>query len=170
MTNCLTCNITCHHPCGIPDDAQKRGCAAIDQSTGRCKVCPKNCDWTFHKNTKYQITYDTIQVQRTYADMKKRYEEATQQTVSVEQLIQNMKNAVNAKLSMLKDMMDNVNRCRTRLQEIALTDDPLTSEEYIDLMIESEKREHKTGYADRIKTLEELKKMSRIDKEYAKFS
>ena len=83
--------------------------------------------------------------------MKKRYEEATQQTVSVEQLIQNMKNAVNAKLSMFKEMRDNVNECRTRLKEIALTDDPLTSEEYIDLMIESEKREHKTGYADRIK-------------------
>lgn len=34
-------------------------------------------------------------------------------------------------------------------------------------MIEAEKREHKPGYADRIKALEEVKKMSRIDKECA---
>ena len=163
VTNCLQCNITCHNYCQIPDDDQKRRCLAIDTDTGKCKVCPNKCYWTFHKNTKYYFEYVTVQVQRTYDDMKKRYEEATQETSSVEQLIQNMKNAVNAKLNTLKDMMDNVNECRTRLKEIALTGDPLTSEEYIDLMIELEKREHKTGYSDRIKTLEEIKKMSRID-------
>lgn len=64
--------------------------------------------------------------------MKKRYDEATMKTLSVEQLIQNMKKAVNGKLNMIKGMMDNVNRCRKRLQEIALTDNPLTSEEYVD--------------------------------------
>ena len=170
VTNCLTCNITCHHPCKIPDDAQKRGCAVIDKATGKCKVCPKKCDWTLHKNNKYFLSHKTVKVKRTYDDMKKRYDEATEKTSSVEQIIQNMKNAVNAKLNMIKNMMDSVNRCRTRLQEIALTDDPLTSEEYIDLMIEAEKREHKIGWEDRIKTLEELKKMSRIDKEYAKFN
>ena len=156
MTNCLSCNITCHHPCEIPDDAQKRGCEAIDQHTGKCKVCPKKCDWTFHKNTKYKITYETVYVQRTYADMKNRYEEARHKSLTIDRFIQNMKDEANAKCSMLKDMMDKVNRYRTRLQQNALSTH-LSSEEYIDLMIESEKREHKTGYADRIQTLEELK-------------
>ena len=170
VTNCLTCNITCHYPCIIPDDANKKGCAAINRNTGKCEVCPKKCDWTIHKNNKYYLSHKTVKVKRTYDDMKKRYDEATMKTSSVEQLIQNMKKAVNAKLNMIKGMMDNVNRCRKRLQEIALTDDPLTSEEYVDLMIEAEKREHKPGYADRIKALEEVKKMSRIDKECAKLN
>lgn len=170
VTNCIPCNVTCHHPCGIPDNDQKRGCAAINQETGKCEVCPGKCHWTDHTNNRFQLSHETVKVKRTYADMKKRYDEATESASSVEQMIEKMKNAVKAKLTNLKLMMDNVNRCRTRLQKIALAEDPLTSEEYIDLMIEAEKREHKLGYDDRIKTLEELKKMSRIDKEYAKFS
>ena len=170
VTNCLICNITCHHPCDIPNDSQKRECTAINRNTGKCEVCPRKCDWTYHKSSNYYLLIKTVKVKKTYDVMKKRYDEATEKISSVKQRTQIMKNALNAKLNMIKNMMDSVNKCRTRLQEIALAEDPLTSEEYIDLMIESEKREHKAGYADRIKTLEELKKMSRIDKEYAKFN
>ena len=170
LTNCLNCNITCHNYCDIPNDSQKRECTAINRYTGKCEVCPGNCDWTYHKSSNYYLLIKTVKVKKTYDVMKKRYDEATEKISSVKQRTQIMKNALNAKLNMIKNMMDSVNKCRTRLQEIALAEDPLTSEEYIDLMIESEKREHKAGYADRIKTLEELKKMSRIDKEYAKFN
>jgi hypothetical protein len=30
VTNCLRCNVTCHFPCGIPDNDRKMGCAAMD--------------------------------------------------------------------------------------------------------------------------------------------
>ena len=170
VTNCIPCNVTCHYPCEIPDNNRKRGCAAINQNTGKCEVCPKMCDWSLHTNNHYLLSHETVKVKRTYDDMKKRYEEATQKTSSVEQITEYMKNTVRAKLRNLELMIDNVNWCRTKLQKIALAEDPLTSEEYIDLMIEVETREHKLGYADRIKTLEELKKMSRIHEEYAKFS
>nr|XP_022289152.1 uncharacterized protein LOC111101125 isoform X2 [Crassostrea virginica] len=170
VTNCLICNVSCHHPCGISDDDEKGRCAAINQNNGKCEVCPGNCDWREHKNSSYYMSYVTVKVERTSLEMKKRYEEAAQKKLSAEQIIERMKNAVISKLKELKLMMDKVNKCRSSLQKIALADDPLTSEEYINLMIEAEKREHKSGYGDRIKTLEELKKMSQIDKEYERLN
>ena len=45
-TNCLVCNYTCHYPCSIPRNEDKRGCAAmLDES---CKECPNNCHWSKH--------------------------------------------------------------------------------------------------------------------------
>ncbi|KAL3855693.1 hypothetical protein ACJMK2_014898 [Sinanodonta woodiana] len=38
VTNCLTCNRICHYPCGIPNDRDKRGCAAMN-SDGYCNIC-----------------------------------------------------------------------------------------------------------------------------------
>jgi hypothetical protein len=41
VTNCLTCHRTCHFPCAITDDKDKRGCAAM--RNGSCTVCPNTC-------------------------------------------------------------------------------------------------------------------------------
>lgn len=170
VTNCLTCNITCHYPCNIPNDEDKRECGAINQMTGKCESCPGECDWTVHKNHRYYIKNVKENVTKTSADMKRRFEEATKNTFTIEQFIQSTKNAILNTFKKLSVMMDKVNECRSKLQEIAITNDPFTSEEYIDLMIETEKNEHDQGYLDRIKTLEELKKLSRVDKEYQNFN
>jgi hypothetical protein len=37
VTNCPTCQFTCHFPCGIPNDADKARCSAM--SNGVCTVC-----------------------------------------------------------------------------------------------------------------------------------
>ena len=170
VTNCLNCNLTCHYQCKIADDDKKKGCAAINQTTGKCEVCQKHCDWIIHKNARCYLKYVPEKVTKTSAYMKKRFEEATKQKFTYERFIQDTKNAVLNTFKELSVMMDKMNKCRSRLQKIALTDNPLTSEEYIDLMIETEKREQNAGNLDRIKTLEELKKMSRVDKELGKFN
>lgn len=166
---CLCCNRTCQFPCDFPDDERKRGCSAINGYTGKCEVCPQHCDWTFHKSNRWHLSHETVKVERIYEDMKKRYEESIKKRSSIEQSIQNIKDAIQATVNNLSATMDKVNLYRTRLRKIAMTDDPLISEDYIDLMIKAEIMEQNIGYAHRIKTLEELKKMSRVDYEYAKF-
>jgi len=49
-----------------------------------------------------------------------------------------------------------------RLQDIALKPNPLSTPDYIDLMIEFEKQEAKPGFQDRIQSLMEVRKKGRV--------
>ncbi len=49
-----------------------------------------------------------------------------------------------------------------RLQEIALKPNPLSTPDYIDLMIESKKQEAKPGFQDRIQSLMDVRKKAEI--------
>jgi len=49
-----------------------------------------------------------------------------------------------------------------RLQEIALKPNPLSTPDYIDLMIESEKQEAKSGFQDRIQSLMDVRNNAEI--------
>ena len=55
-----------------------------------------------------------------------------------------------------------------RLQQIALKPNHLTEVEYIDILIESEKREAKPRYLDRVKALEGVRKQAEIVSELMK--
>lgn len=166
VTNCLNCNITCHRDCKIPDDDEKRRCGAIDQTTGLCKICPQKCNWDMHKNNRYYIENITKTVKKTYSNMKEKFEEATGKKFSSEKFVEKKKKEVEETLKTVSDHMKEVNRCRKRLQKIALTADPLTSEEYIDLLIKTEENEKRKGYKERIQVLEDVKKMTLVDKKY----
>ncbi|XP_030581504.1 uncharacterized protein LOC115777695 [Archocentrus centrarchus] len=56
IMNCQQCHVTCHFPCPIPNDADKRRCAAIGPD-GYCTKCPGKCIWTVHFNQKYKWRY-----------------------------------------------------------------------------------------------------------------
>ncbi|KAG8013756.1 hypothetical protein GBF38_015881, partial [Nibea albiflora] len=65
-------------------------------------------------------------------------------------------------LDMMVSLMDQSARSITRLQEIALRQNPLTTPDYIDMLIEGEKSEAKDGYQTRIKSLEAMKEKAKI--------
>lgn len=166
ITNCLDCKITCHKDCKITYDADKLSCAVMDRDTGKCTVCPGHCDWKRHRNSDYYLEFVTKMVTITSESMKKAFEAATGRKFTSERFIEQNKMEVESQLHDIKCMMEKVNMCRKRLDEIALTADPLTSEEYIDLLIASEKREHKDGFEERIVLLEEMKSLTNVDKHY----
>lgn len=170
VTNCLQCNFTCHEDCKIADDDNKRHCVAMNLQTGDCKICPGECHWDMHKNAKFIIRYVTESVTKTYAEMKARLEEAMKKTLTHETCIELLTNDLDEFWSKISDMMNEMNSCRARLNEIALRPDPLSSVEYIDLMIESEKMENKSGYLKRIQVLEEMKKRARVGDDVALLS
>lgn len=169
VTNCLECNITCHEECQIADDDKKSGCWAMDQNTGHCRICTGKCLWLQHKNTKYIFKYVTKTVTKTYAEMKERYEAAQGQTLTHEKYIEELTDDVDFLNDNIMSMMNEMNRCKTRLKEIALRPDPLSAIEHIDLMIQSEETEKQPGYLNRVKMLTEIRRMALVDQDVESF-
>lgn len=161
VTNCLHCNITCHEECRIPDNEEKKRCWAMDKE-GNCRICPEKCIWSAHKNTPFIFKYVTEKVTKTYAEMKERYEDAIGQTITHEKYIEDLTYCVDDMFGEINSMMNEMNRCKTRLKEIALRPDPLSAVEYIDLMIQSEQEEKQPGHLNRVKMLKEFRKMALV--------
>ena len=47
ITNCVSCNFTCHDPCNIAGD-HKQQCSSMRD--GKCVRCPGKCPWKAHQN------------------------------------------------------------------------------------------------------------------------
>lgn len=169
VTNCLQCNISCHENCQIADDEKKQSCWAMDNS-GNCRICSGKCKWSVHKNTPYIFKYVTETVTETYADMKRRYENASGQKLTHEKYIEELSNEVEDLFDGIKTMVNEMNRCKIRLQEIAMRPDPLSAVDYIELMIKSEEMEKQPGYLKRIEMLQNIKKSALVDQEVASLS
>lgn len=169
VTNCINCNVTCHRNCKIPDDDDKRYCGAMDMTTGFCRICPDKCIWSIHKNTPVMFDYVTKKVKKTYADVKKRHEDALGRTLTHEKYIEELTLDLDEMFEKINSMMDQMNKCKSRLKEIALKPDPLTTAEHIDLMIQSEEAEKQNGYLKRIQMLNEFKRMALVDQDVARF-
>ncbi|XP_047224625.1 uncharacterized protein LOC124870144 [Girardinichthys multiradiatus] len=161
ITNCLQCYVTCHYPCGIPNDDGKRRCDAMGQD-GYCTVCPGKCFWNVHSNQSFKLEYLEIHEKRTVKELKEKYEKACGQKVTLEELIKNL-------LSDYKSMQDDVvkliaeaAKCLNRLKEIALNPNPLTTPEYIDMLIKGEQQESKPGWKERVQALIKMKEKAEI--------
>jgi hypothetical protein len=74
ITNCIQCHHSCHYPCGIPQDADKRNCAAITGDS--CTVCPGKCHWNKHFNEPYRFENYVEEETRTAKETLERYEAA----------------------------------------------------------------------------------------------
>lgn len=168
VTNCLTCNITCHNKCIYADDDAKIHCSAM--SNGFCTVCSKHCSWTVHKNARYILTYETEKVKKTYKEMKEKYEQAKGEKMNHDVLIAELNRDVNNLFNYVKHMMEEMQRSKSRLNEIALRPDPLSTVEHLDLMIQAEEMESKSGFKERIKVLQKYREMALVDKKFEDFS
>ncbi|CAL8366279.1 unnamed protein product [Boreogadus saida] len=137
--HCQQCCITCHYPCHEEDDSQK--CSVMKD--GKCTVCPGNCDWTVHFLQKYRWDYVKEKRMTTIQQVKDKYEKATEAKITAQQLIEHLEEEVANLQDEIMFLMDTLSRCIARLKEIALRPDPLSTPEYIELLIEGEKKEGK---------------------------
>ncbi|XP_039608020.1 uncharacterized protein LOC120528080 isoform X3 [Polypterus senegalus] len=160
ITNCQKCNYTCHYPCALPNDEQKINCASM--TNGDCRVCPGKCVWSVHSNQQYKFNYVTSKIKRTYDELKKNYEKATGEKMTTEKLFQQLQHEFDEVEDAVCDHIHVSHYCITRLEEIALRPNPLSTPDYIDLLINNEKQEAKPGFMERIKSLEEVKQQAVI--------
>ena len=166
VTNCLTCNRTCHFPCKINTDEDKHGCAAMmpknDPVNAACTACPGKCSWQKHKNNpKRYDTYIEYEV-RTYEDLKKRYHVALEGKGAKESII---KKITTEKRQIEKDVFSCIQQahsCIENLDKIALKPNPLSQEQYIELLIEAEKSDPRPGWEDRVRQYERAKKAAKL--------
>uniref|UniRef100_A0A667ZC03 AIG1-type G domain-containing protein n=1 Tax=Myripristis murdjan TaxID=586833 RepID=A0A667ZC03_9TELE len=140
ITNCQQCSMTCHYPCTIADDQEKHRCPVMKD--GRCTVCPGKCVWTVHFNQKYRWEYVKVKEKQTLKDMKEKYEQATQAKLTVQQIIKKQEKEIANLQDEIMSLIEESARSIARLKEIALRPNPLSTPEYIDLLIEGEKSEN----------------------------
>ena len=162
VTNCTTCNFTCHYPCPIAEDKEKYRCKAMDsggQESAHCTVCPGNCPWSQHVNASQRFELYYVVETHTSDELKKNLSDAIQGKNEIEAIISDIEKELEMLQGVIVGMVREAKRSLERLQEIALKPNPLSETEYIDLLIKDEKSEKRPGYIERIKAFEIVKTM-----------
>ncbi|XP_063814162.1 uncharacterized protein LOC135054770 [Pseudophryne corroboree] len=160
ITNCQQCHFTCHYPCQIADDNQKAKCAAMCNEI--CTQCPGKCVWNVHFNQKYKWEYVTKKERRTYNQLKQKYEAASGDVITIQRWTNKLSTEYRIVKETVYGLINKSSQSLKRLREIALKPNPLSTTEYIDLMIQSEEQEAKPGYQERIKSLTEVRQTAAI--------
>ncbi|CAG0882937.1 unnamed protein product [Darwinula stevensoni] len=159
VTNCLRCSFSCHYPCMIPQDNVKDMCSAmgVDMETGvttHCLVCPNHCPPDQHVNNTYRFEIYEVEETRTAEDLKEKYEAAAGKMLDAEEIVKELTKEFNRERAKILQLTKQAHACLKKLDEIALKPDPLGVTDYLDLLIETEKKENRPGYLQRIKYLE----------------
>ena len=151
-TNCSHCHETCHADCPYADDKDKYRCIAM--TDGKCRICTHKCDWYVHYNQGYVFELVRKKVKRYHAAEKGR--NACQYLISTLQQKKEMAR------KQAEEGIKRARECLLKLDEIALKPDPLSETDYIDLLIQEEKRNAKAGFLNRVEQLELLKNSALI--------
>lgn len=157
VTNCTLCFLTCHEDCSIPDDAGKRDCEAMD-SNGYCIKCAGHCVWHHHKNMTFIYRYVSVEVTKSYKDMKESYEQAYGRTLDFDEYLDRLNNDIETLLERLHKNVKKINDCTNELHGIKKRELGDSYDDTIDQMIKSEKKKKEKGYERRIEMFLELKK------------
>lgn len=155
VTNCIKCNMTCHYPCYIPNDADKARCWAMTEEY--CRICPEKCYWDVHKNMGFRFETKWKKEERTVQELLDRYENAQKGKLDKESVIKSIEKDINEHAMKVLDMIKEAQSHVERLDDIALKPNPLSTREYIDLMIESEKMQKRHNFEKRIQMLQKIK-------------
>ncbi|CAG0886419.1 unnamed protein product [Darwinula stevensoni] len=157
VTNCLKCNFTCHYPCTVPNDDRKGDCDVVDYETGKCMVCPLKCHWQQHFNNPYRFEIIEEEVTRTSNELKEKYERAAGEKLNAQGIVKQLIKEFNQERAKVLELTNRAHDCLQRLDKIALKPDPLGVTEYIDVLIEAERRSACPGFSQRIKYLEDTR-------------
>ena len=164
-TTCVRCNRTCHENCSYGPGESKEGCCAIG-GNGYCTECPGRCHHSIHQNLPILWVSEEKEDVVTDKDLEKRYYDEKSKLSKQAQYINGLKNDFMHITMSCMNIQEQIKNSVDKLKKIALNSNSYeSSEEYIDLLIESEKSEKKKGYLERIKGLEELKKQHQILRE-----
>lgn len=155
-TYCQNCTNTCHPNCGIPDDADKRGCSAMSWETGLCTVCKDKCSWHAHKNMPYIIKRVKDYEWKTKQEMFEQYNLAQDKAANCEKLCNKMLEEIQETEDRIRQTIVLMRESVDRLREIALNKKVLTDKQYFDKLIMQEEEERKGKWKQRV---EQLKRM-----------
>jgi hypothetical protein len=163
-TTCQSCNRTCHENCVYGPGQSKEFCCAMNN--GYCTVCPGKCYHSIHKNLPIFWVSEDQENSVTDKDLEKRYYDEKSKLSREAQYINGLKKDFMTITMNCLNTQEQIKNSVDKLKQIALNSNSYeSSEEFIDLLIASEKSEKKKGYKERIKGYEELKKQHQILRE-----
>ena len=160
VINCTKCNFTCHQNCDIADREDLWKCVAMKRDY--CTVCKLKCHWSSHVNNPFWFEAQEVTVEKTYDDLKKRYEAALSGKSSKENIVSMIRAEIAASYQEVFLMIRQAQQILRRLDEIALHPNPLSEVEYIDMLIHTEEMDGGPGAAQRIKCLQNVRKQAEL--------
>ncbi|XP_045908976.1 uncharacterized protein LOC123973133 isoform X2 [Micropterus dolomieu] len=154
LRNCQQCHVTCHYPCATDADTI---CCSEMESDGYCTQCPGKCSWSVHFNQKYRWEYQEVQEKRTVKELKEKYLKASDAEKRVQVLIEQLHAEYDDVQTNVVNLMKWSSECLNRLKEIELKPNPLSTPEYIDMLIEGEISEAKPDWKQRVQILNTMR-------------
>jgi len=156
------CHVTCHYPCGIARDEDKKGCWAMDGSAGYCRICPNKCFWSSHANQTYRYEY-VLEKQKSSSDqLRRKYDRLLEKKLSAQDLIDALEQDLKTIQGDVLHLVKTAAHCIHRLEEIALRPNPCSTPEYIDMMVNAELQEKREGYKERVKSLQHVRQLAEL--------
>jgi len=125
--------------------------------SGVCTVCPKQCHWMQHANQPFVYIYTTEKKKIRSEDLYKKYVDYKSKASASEQVLRGLINEFLSVQAQVARNIATVTRCLDRLRKIALLGDPLSVGDYMDLMIQAEIAEKKSGWKERVRQIETMK-------------
>ncbi|BFU18677.1 hypothetical protein conserved [Entamoeba histolytica] len=169
-TNCNKCHKTCHHPCHVPSLISYFTnilCTCID-FYGYCKVC--GCPSSEHVNESRKYEYVIEKKEETKEEVFERYNEGKKGVANAEAMLKKLEEEFYKIQMDCRDKQQEIVECVNTLSEIALNNKVTSSNEYLDMLIQTENDEKKPGYEARIEGYKKLKKANEMIEDIMKNS
>lgn len=141
-------------------NSNKFGSQLPVNTSSMCLVCPSHCPASEHQICDYMFYVTRKKVQKTVFAIRERYEKAKGKKLTTQNLIDEIQAEYDEGQKKILHMVKCVRKSLIRLREIALRPDPLSTVEYIDMMIKTEERDGKAGWQERISQLNRIRQMA----------
>ncbi|KAK3088210.1 hypothetical protein FSP39_016189 [Pinctada imbricata] len=163
--NCLRCHRTCHFPCRCRTGAvtSSYNCTVMD-SNNKCTICVDKCPMTDHCDTGYRYELSTVEKERTYEELKSRFDDAKSKESKSKSALKKLKYEYGQMHTQVQFLINNARECFNQLSNIALRPNPLNESDYIDLLITNEKQDGSVGYLERIEMLKDIRQKASLIK------
>uniref|UniRef100_A0A672Z2P2 AIG1-type G domain-containing protein n=1 Tax=Sphaeramia orbicularis TaxID=375764 RepID=A0A672Z2P2_9TELE len=152
FTNCQQCHHTCHEDSLDEHDEDKIQCPAMGPD-GHCTVCPGKCPWNVHLHQEFKWECREVKEVRKVKELKEKYQVLTEAEKPVQALISNLMKEYDVVNTEVEKLTNEATDCFNHLKEIALMPDPVSTPEYINMLIDAEKSEAKPGWEERVQSL-----------------
>ncbi|XP_043108909.1 uncharacterized protein LOC122354707 [Puntigrus tetrazona] len=158
--NCNTCFFTCHSNCFLPAEDAVQTCAVMENN--HCIICPENCHYSAHSRENFMWTYETKIETKTIKELKDNFMAAKGKFMDTKQMLDALENELLGIEDKLMKLIKLSSDCLRRLDEFALKPKSLSTAEYLEILIKTEKEEKSPGFEDRIVGLEKMKQETLI--------
>ncbi|KAL1280919.1 hypothetical protein QQF64_015519 [Cirrhinus molitorella] len=167
--NCLTMMhtcFTCHSNCFLPAEDPVQTCAVMEND--HCIICTENCHYSAHSRENFMWTYETKIETKTIKELKDNFMAAKGKFMNTKQMLDALEKELRGIEDKLMKLVILSSDCLRKLDEIALKPKSLSTSEYLEILIKSEKDEKSPGFEDRTVGLEKMKQETLILEKIAK--